>query len=151
MRLFILFIVSISPFEVFGQAEDIVLSINPDSIQLIHSKQEIKRKTFNSIQKIAGYGLNYDNIVNPGQEFNTTDIVVSSPRSRLVVAIKTKNTWIILFEWGSYYGILTTCMVAVKNNNKYEIFETIDKIKKEDELVGRIKTKNLIVRRTGKK
>jgi hypothetical protein len=151
MRFFIIFIVSISPFTVFGQGEGMVLSINPDSIQIIHSKQDITRKTFNSIQKMAGYGLNYDNIVNPGQEFNTTDIVDGSPRSRLVVGIKTDNTWIILFEWGSYYGVLTTCMVAVRNNNKYEIFETADKIKKEDELLGRIKAKDLVVRRAGKK
>ena len=127
----------------YGQ-ETTTLYVNTDSIDFFYTKEEITRRTFKRLK------LDYDYFVNPGKEFNTTDMYhPRAPGCRLTVCMKYKTTIIILYECGGYGGPMTLCLVANEIKRGYETFRLKDDIRDLDELWTLMNTGQLtLVKRT---
>ena len=120
----------------FGQ-DTTVLTINKDSVELFDTKEKIGRKTFRALT------LDYNYFVNPGQEFNTTDLYhPKSPGCRIIICIKdmTNQNYIFYYECGGYHGAQPICIIGVRRKNNYDLFDPIDRIENKTEFMDLIQT-----------
>ena len=129
MRPIIVLMLIAGHFDLLGQS-DKILNINPDSLEFFYTKETTKKKTFESL------GLDYDYFVNPGEDFNSTDLHSSKiPGCRLIVSVKAKNSVIIFYECGSYYGPLADCQIGITGSGEVERYTPIDRIRSKEELM----------------
>lgn len=142
---YLIYMLLISYFNSYGQ-DDLMVDINIDSIQLLHTKEEIGHKTFKSISKAYRWKFDYYDFVDPGQDFNTTDIS-STPNCRLILGVRSDKYLVILYECGSYWGPLTNCILVVSNKKTIDVYIVNEKIETEGDLFERLKQKRLNVER----